>query len=149
MYSIISEISERCHQAAEKRGKDTSAAGCIAYLGRELGEYWAAKDAARDTSQEAIRNAEQIQDDAEFIAAYEKDLHNTVADELADVLIVAATWTATASRNEDFRPERSIDVLLASGAVSFICSQIGGPRDVETLRRMVNLKMRFNELRKD
>ena len=151
MYSLISEISERCRLAAEKRGKDTSWLSCIYSLRDELAEYWAAKDDARETSLEAIRAAEKIQDDTEFIEAYEKNLHNTVADELADVLIVAATWNASAAANnaENFKPERDVEVMLASGAISFICGQISGPRDVEMLRRMVNLKMRFNELRKD
>lgn len=149
MYSIIAEIAKRCHQAAEKRGKDTSAAGCIACLGRELAEYWAAVDENRVTTHEAITRAEQTEDDADFCVVYEKELHNTVTDELADVLITAATWNETANQGEDFKPERSIDVLLASGAVSFICNQITGPRDVDTLRRIVNLKMHYNELRKD
>ena len=150
MYSLISEISERCRLAAEKRGKDTSWVSCIFALRDELAEYWAAKDDARETSIEAIRTAEQIQDDAEFIDAYEKNLHNTVVDELADLLIVAATWNASAAANnaENFKPERDVEVMLASGAVSFICDQIDAPRDVEMLRCMINLKMRYNELRK-
>lgn len=70
-------------------------------------------------------------------------------DELADLLIVAATWNASAAANnaENFKPERDVEVMLASGAISFICSQIDAPRDVEMLRCMVNLKMRYNELR--
>lgn len=151
MYNLISTIAERCHASATRRGKDTSWINCIFSLRDELAEYWAAKDDARETSIEAIRTAEQIQDDAEFIDTYEKNLHNTVADELADVLIVAATWNASAAANnaEDFKPERDVEVMLASGAISFICSQIDAPRDVEMLRCMVNLKMRYNELRKD
>lgn len=151
MYSLISKISERCRLAAEKRGKDTSWISCIYSLREELAEYWSAKDDARETSLEAIRTTEQIQDDAEFIDAYEKTLHNTVADELADMLIVAATWNASADANnsKDFKPERDVEVMLASGVIFFICGQISGPRDVEMLRCMVNLKMRFNELRKD
>ena len=150
MYSLISEISERCRLAAEKRGKDTSWVSCMFALRDELAEYWAAKDDARETSIEAIRTAEQIQDDAEFIDAYEKNLHNTVVDELADLLIVAATWNASAAANnaENFKPERDVEVMLASGAISFICDQIDAPRDVEMLRCMINLKMRYNELRK-
>ena len=151
MYSLISEISERCRLAAEKRGKDTSWLSCIYSLRDELAEYWAAKDDSRETSLEAIRTTEQIQDGAEFIDAYEKNLHNTVADELADVLIVAATWNASAAAKnaEDFKPERDVEVMLASGAIYFVCSQIGGPQDADMLRCMVNLKMRYNELRKD
>ena len=39
--------------------------------------------------------------------------------------------------------------MLASGAIYFVCSQIGGTHDADMLRCMVNLKMRYNELRKD
>jgi NTP pyrophosphatase (non-canonical NTP hydrolase) len=113
MYNLISTIAERCHASATRRRKDTIWRGCIFDLRDELAEYWAAKDDARETSIEAIRTAEQIQDDAEFIDAYEKNLHNTVADELADVLIVAATLNASAAANnpEDFKPERDVEVM--------------------------------------
>lgn len=76
---------------------------------------------------------------------------NTAADELADILIVAATWLweAKAEAGGDFKPERSIDVMLLSGAVQFVCGRMADRHDIERLRKMVNLKMRFNELRKD
>lgn len=151
MYNLISTIAKRCHASATKRGKDTSTLGCLLSLNDELTEYWAAKDDSRETSLEAIRTTEQIPDDAEFIDAYEKHLHNTVVDELADMLIVAATWYASAEPNnvEEYKPERDVEVMLASGAIYFVCSQIGGTHDADMLRCMVNLKMRYNELRKD
>lgn len=44
MYKLISDIAERCHTAAEKRGKDTTANGCIEALRTEQQEYWNAVD---------------------------------------------------------------------------------------------------------
>lgn len=63
----------------------------------------------------------------------------------------AATWLweAKAEAGGDFKPERSIDVMLLSGAVQFVCGRMADRHDIERLRKMVNLKMRFNELRKD
>lgn len=114
MYDLINNISKRCHDAATKRGKDTSCVGCLKYLHTELGEYWD-------------------------------------ADELADVLIVAASWIQAAklAEGDDFQPNRSLDVVLASGAVQFVCGQITCAQDLEELRQVVNLKMRYNETRND
>lgn len=76
---------------------------------------------------------------------------NTATDELADILIVAATWLweARAEAGDNFQPGRSIDVMLLTGAVQFVCGQMADQHDIERLRKVVNLKMRFNELRKD
>lgn len=72
-------------------------------------------------------------------------------DELADILIVAATWLweAKAEAGGNFQPGRSIDVMLLTGAVQFVCGQMADQHDIERLRTVVNLKMRYNELRKD
>ena len=71
--------------------------------------------------------------------------------ELADILIVAATWLweAKAEAGDNFQPGRSIDVMLLTGAVQFVCGQMADQHDIERLRTVVNLKMRYNELRKD
>ncbi len=63
----------------------------------------------------------------------------------------AATWLQTAKNKagEDFQPDRDIDVLLLNGAVQFACRQITCEKDVRELQAAVNLKMRYNELRKD
>ena len=89
--------------------------------------------------------------DADFVALYEAKIHNTASDELADILITAATWlhTAEVESGKDFNAGRSLDVMLLSGAVQFVCGRITGPADVERLQIVTNLKMRYNELRED
>lgn len=152
MQEILLTIAERCHTAATRRGKDTTGVGCIKSLRIELGEYWKAADRSAETPEfdEIIEKTDKLSDE-DFTAYYEANLHNTAADELADILIVAATWLweARAEAGGDFKPERSIDVMLLSGAVQFVCGRMADRNDIERLRKMVNLKMRFNELRKD
>lgn len=152
MQEILLTIAERCHTAATRRGKDTTGVGCIESLRIELGEYWKAADRSAETPEfdEIIEKTDKLSDE-DFTAYYEANLHNTAADELADILIVAATWLweAKAEAGGDFKPERSIDVMLLSGAVQFVCGRMADRHDIERLRKMVNLKMRFNELRKD
>lgn len=152
MQEILLTIAERCHTAATRRGKDTTGAGCIKSLRIELGEYWKAADRSAETPEfdEIIEKTGKLSDE-DFAAYYEANLHNTAADELADILIVAATWLweAKAEAGGNFKPERSIDVMLLSGAVLFVCERMADRHDIERLSKMVNLKMRFNELRKD
>lgn len=152
MYDLLFNIAKRCHTAATRRGKDTTGVGCIKSLRIELGEYWKAADRSAETPEfdEIIEKTGKLSDE-DFAAYYEANLHNTAADELADILIVAATWLweAKAEAGGDFKPERSIDVMLLSGAVQFVCGRMADRHDIERLRKMVNLKMRFNELRKD
>ena len=152
MQEILLTIAERCHTAATRRGKNTTGVGCIKSLRIELGEYWKAADRSAETPEfdEIIEKTDKLSDE-DFTAYYEANLHNTAADELADILIVAATWLweAKAEAGGDFKPERSIDVMLLSGAVQFVCGRMADRHDIERLRKMVNLKMRFNELRKD
>lgn len=152
MQEILLTIAERCHAAATKRGKDTTGVGCIQSLRMELCEYWKAADKATETPEfdEIIEQAGKLSDNG-FAAYYEANLHNTATDELADILIVAATWLweAKAEAGGNFQPGRSIDVMLLTGAVQFVCGQMSDKHDIERLRKVVNLKMRFNELRKD
>lgn len=152
MYRLINEIAERCHTAATKRGKDTSCLGCMRYLAVELSEYWKAVEngAYVPNFDETINQAAQLSDE-DFNALYAEKIHNTTTDELADILIVAASWyyATKAAEGESFKPEKSIDVMLLSGAVQFICGRITGPRDLEELQAVVNLKMRYNETRND
>lgn len=152
MQEILLTIAERCHAAATKRGKDTTGVGCIQSLRMELGEYWKAADKATETPEfdEMIEQADKLSDN-DFAAYYEANLHNTATDELADILIVAATWLweARAEAGDNFQPGRSIDAMLLTGAVQFVCGQMSDQHDIERLRKVVNLKMRFNELRKD
>ena len=149
MYKLISEIAKRCHAAAVKRGKDTSGLGCMRYLAMELAEYWNAVDNTRNIQNfaETIQEANNLSDE-DFNALYAEKIHNTADDELADILIVAATWlhAARLAEGEDFKPDRSIDVLLLGGAVQFVGGHITGQSDLYTLREVVNLKMREMEI---
>ena len=152
MYNLISTIAERCHASATKRGKDTSSLGCIQALGVEQREYWEAHDKGAEVGDIRVLDAEANKlSDADFVALYEAKIHNTVSDELADVLITAATWlhAAKLEGGENFDADRSLDVMLLSGAVQFVCGRITGPADVERLQIVTNLKMRYNELRED
>jgi hypothetical protein len=152
MYDLLFNIAKQCHTAATRRGKDTTGVGCIKSLRIELGEYWKAADRSAETPEfdEIIEKTGKLSDE-DFAAYYEANLHNTAADELADILIVAATWLweAKTEAGGNFKPERSIDVMLLSGAVQFVCGRMADRHDIERLRKMVNLKMRFNKLRKD
>lgn len=152
MQEILLTIAERCHAAATKRGKDTTGVGCIQSLRMELREYWKATDRGTETPEfdEIIAQAGKLSDD-DFAAYYRAKIHNTATDELADILIVAATWLweAKTEAGGNFQPGRSIDVMLLTGAVQFVCGQMADQHDIERLRTVVNLKMRYNELRKD
>lgn len=152
MQEILLTIAERCHAAATKRGKDTTGVGCIQSLRMELREYWKATDRGAETPEfdEIIAQAGKLSDE-DFAAYYGAKIHNTATDELADILIVAATWLweARAEAGDNFQPGRSIDVMLLTGAVQFVCGQMADQHDIERLRKVVNLKMRYNELRKD
>ena len=134
------------------RGKDTTGVGCIQSLRMELREYWKATDRGTETPEfdEIIAQAGKLSDE-DFAAVYGAKIHNTATDELADILIVAATWLweAKTEAGGNFQPGRSIDVMLLTGAVQFVCGQMADQHDIERLRTVVNLKMRYNELRKD
>lgn len=152
MQEILLTIAERCHAAATKRGKDTTGVGCIQSLRMELREYWKATDRGTETPEfdEIIAQVGKLSDE-DFAAVYGAKIHNTATDELADILIVAATWLweAKTEAGGNFQPGRSIDVMLLTGAVQFVCGQMADQHDIERMRTVVNLKMRYNELRKD
>ena len=152
MYKLIHSIAERSHATAVKRGQDVSTFGCIAALRTEQQEYWQAVDKGAEVADIRVLSAEANKlPDAEFSALYEAKIHNTASDELADILITAATWlhTAETGGGEDFDPDRSIDAMLLSGAVQFVCNRITGNADVERVQLVTNMKLRFNELREE
>lgn len=153
MYHIIASIAERAHATAVKRGKDVSAPGCLRAVGTELNEFWAALDGKNKIAdpEATVKAAMAIQDDAEFTAYYDAHIHNTAPDEMADLIITDATWywTACQEAGEGFDPLRSVDVMLACGPVQFVCSILNGPAEVDLLRVVINLKLRYNEVRKD
>lgn len=156
MYKLITEISKRCHASATKRGKDTSCVGCIKYLRDELAEYWAAYDAGRtcENLRDIIVQAATLHYD-KFVEFYDDHIHNTTVDELADILITAASYyeavrLSLADEGEDQQPQgRTIDELILNGAVRFVCSRVLSPVDVNMLHWIVLCKMHYNDLRED
>ena len=152
MYSYIKSISKRCHRSATQRGKDTSCVGCLKYLHGELGEYWRACDeGCVPYNIEAL--AEQVMElpREEYIAYYDDHIHNTTLDELADILITAASYYEAARLAEDSKDlsGRTLDEMIINGAVHFIYEQIKSPADMAQLRQVLLLKMLYNELRND
>ena len=159
MYSYIKSISKRCHRSATQRGKDTSCLGCFKYLHRELTEYWRACDegcVAYNIEDLAAQVMELPRE--EYIAYYDDHIHNTTLDELADILITAASYYEAArladeaARLADAGKElsgRTIDEMIINGAVRFIYAQIQSPADMAQLRQVLLLKMLYNELRND
>lgn len=152
MYKLISDIAERCHTIATKRGKDTGGVGCMLALSEELREYREAVDNSVNTSDFAVTVVKAIGlPDKDFRTLYSEKIHNTTVDELADILIVAATWlhSVKLENGDDFKQERSLDVMLLNSAVRFIHERLTGPRDLDELRTVVIMKMRYNEIRND
>ena len=152
MYNFVSQISERCHRSATRRGKDTSCLGCLKYLHAEFSEYWAAFDEGRNAPKidDIMRQVRTIPAD-DFVAYYHASVHNTAVDELADILIVAASWYEAARLAGDLNEDvRTIDVVLLNGAVHFVNSQLKHLRiSASDLRQIVFYKMQYNELRND
>ena len=89
----------------------------------------------------------------EYIAYYDDHIHNTTLDELADILITAASYYEAARQSLSDEGEnisgRAIDEMIINGAVHFIYTQIQSPADMAQLRRVLLLKMLYNELRND
>ena len=154
MYSYIKSISKRCHRSATQRGKDTSCVGCLKYLHGELGEYWRACDEGC-VADNISTLAEQVMElpREEYIAYYDDHIHNTTLDELADILITAASYYEAARLSLADEGEnisgRTIDEMIINGAVHFIYEQIKSPADMAQLRQVLLLKMLYNELRND
>lgn len=153
MYNLITDISQRCYDTATKRGKDTSCVGCVKYLCDELSEYWHAVDAGRITPdlKEVYPHTYELSDE-EFTVFYDSTVHNTTLDELADILITAASWTHAAKLCEDknSEPGRAVDYIMAKGAVRFVYEQIAAMStavDVSDMFAVIDLKMRYNKTR--
>lgn len=154
LWSEIYKAAERCHGVAERRGKDTSALGCWKSLAAELREYWRAVDEGKSAGmlEYTLRFAEKLPDDS-FVKLYEAQIHNTREDELADMLIVTATWqytVVTSGELDCLSFGRSVDDIAAQGAVSFVEGQAARiDMDESALLLLLALKIRYNELRKD
>ena len=154
---LITEIAERAYETAKRRGQDASALGCMAAAAAEQAEYWKAIDEGRLLKEPALHEAKAMANTAfaAFAEYYEANIHNTDYDELADMVIIAATWfySAKVSAGQDFDPARSIDVTLACGILDWVIDRIAGATTMpaailaDKLRAVINLKLRFNELR--
>jgi hypothetical protein len=152
MYTeLIKPIAEACHATAVKRGKDTSFIGCTLAATEELAEYWAAIDAQKITVDTDVITACNLIDDEEFMAYYEEHLHNTSGDEMADIVITAATWLGEArlSEGDDYQERRSIYTMFINGVMDFVADQVHGSESAKILFTLIELKRRYNELRKD
>ena len=152
MYSYIKSISKRCHRSATQRGKDTSCLGCVKYLHGELAEYWRACDEGCVAYKiEALAAQVMELPREEYIAYYDDHIHNTTLDELADILITAASYYEAARLADESKElsGRTIDEMIINGAVRFIYTQIQSPADMAQLRQVLLLKMLYNELRND
>lgn len=142
MKNFILDIAEKCYDIALKRGKDVTSQGCLRALVRECAEFDRADEqgihARVDIPLFAVEAS--YMNDEQFYAAYNNRFHNTVDDEVADVLITIATWACadgmehSAVINTLFEDTRNRYYLYGNDT---------------TIRTMVMLKMRYNELRKD
>ena len=137
MLDFIKSISERCYNTAVRRGKDVTRDGCMLALMQEIKElkHAVAHRSAINPSPLYAR-ADQMSD-ADFMVTYNWLLHNTEADELADIIICIAT---------------SYHVDQDDIALSYALDAVAGEL-TQNVREMaeqaVALKMRYNEIRKD
>lgn len=137
MLDYIKSISERCYNTAVKRGKDVTLEGCMLALLQEIKElmHAAAHRSVADPSPLYAR-ADQLSD-ADFMVVYNRLLHNTEADEIADVIITMAT-----SYHVD------PDDITLSHAFDAVAGEL--TQDVRELaEQAVSLKMRYNDIRQD
>lgn len=142
MLDYIKSISERCYNTAVKRGKDVTQAGCLQAIVQEYIEFERArvcKDFSR-LSPVLLSSDSCAMSDAQFEEVYAKHLHNTIEDEVADVIITAATWCHT---NGGKNP-KAAEIIAAEAREKYL--SCGSD---ELLRATVTLKMRYNEVRQD
>lgn len=145
-------MAQRCYDAAARRGKNVSCIGCMQDLQKEFREYWNAVDKRRKAAKiDALTEQINTLSDYDFSALYEAHIHNTQEDELADIIITCATWYRAAELAEEgsFNAQRSFDMLLASGAINFVLHQVTQANNLAAFRKVMNLKMKFNEVRED
>lgn len=137
MLDYIKSISERCYNTAVKRGKDVTRDGCMLALLQEIKEleHAAAHRLFADPSP-LYAHADQLSD-ADFMVVYNWLLHNTKADEIADVIITIATSYHVDPDDNIF--SRALDAV--TGELT--------PDVRELAEQAVALKMRYNEIRQD
>lgn len=123
-------------------------------MGVELKEFYAAVESRRaiQGDLDSVIAEARTKNDKDFVRFYYDTIHNTMEDEMADVVIVGATWIKSAeiAAGDNFNASQSYDVLLATGAVTtFLLRYISTEESAERLRQIINLKLRYNELRND
>ena len=155
MYNTIKGISKRAYATAKRRGKYVDPEDCKKYLQCELNEYWDAVEAGKPTNfwRDIVSEAARMSD-AEFIEMYNKRVHNTADDELADILITTATWIEAIalqreSEGNPYQTKRDVELMFAVGPIQYVLDQLDGNEDRERLVNILYLKLRYNEIRKD
>ena len=133
----LDTIAYRCYNTAVQRGKDVSETGCVLAVLRELKEFSQALASNSHGYPLVLLNiADKLTDD-ELVAAYGELISNTVIDERADVIIALATARYAHVEDHTFRAI----FHAAEGAVAPVFYSLGVGN--------IELKMRYNELRKD
>ena len=136
MLELIKSISERCYNAAVKRGKDVTENGCLLALLTEMIELSQALSNNTPINPLPLYEIHNHLSDDYFVTAYSQ-LHNTIADEMADVISTLATcYHVEVDKN-----------LLAEAVESF--KEGLTPDIMDMVEASVMLKMRYNELRED
>ena len=136
MLDYIKSISERCYNTAVKRGKDVTRDGCMLAIIQEIKELKLAADLPTVSPSPLYVRADQMSD-ADFMVVYKWLLHNTAADEIADVIITLAT---------SYHVDQ--DDIVLSYALDAVVGEL--TQDVrEMAEQAVALKMRYNEIRQD
>lgn len=155
MYTdLIIPIAKRAYESAKQRGKNPNCLNCYVAVRNELAEMWQAIDNGRRAQYADVAKAEGLQDNDLFYAFYKTNLHNTELDEMADVVITCATWLWCAkicaeAEGLTFNAQRNFDGALLRGPVSLVFDLLNGKEQIDTFRKIVNLKLRYNDLRKD
>lgn len=149
MYKLINEISDRAFNSALRRGKSVDRESCINALAEELKEYWAACGTPITGYDQELTELEAIwNNDKQYVDYYNRHLHNTSLDEMADVFISAATLLHTA-KEHTADLQHSVEYVLCCGPIFYICNIIGSPEEANMLRRAINAKLLYNDIRND
>lgn len=158
MYKYLESISERAYRSARERGKDVSFEGCIKALESEVTEFWDAVENGGEWDGDKIEAASLLLADddlSHFTRFYEENIHNTVMDELSDIIIIAGTIYGSEKEQKgiDFDPHRSVRIMVADGIYGQatelfeIAPLHQSLENASQLFNAVALKQRFNELR--
>ena len=127
--------------------------GCQKYAAVELDEYWrAVRQGNYLSAEDALQLAAMYdaKDNDDFYQSYNICAHNTAIDELADLTIVAATWYEAVKRESCATgrgPQYFADLMFIDGVLAFVADRCVNTTGCENLHTVVNMKMRFNELR--